>query len=167
MAAPLSPTDLQLFDESISEDVATAMIASVWARACKLAPCLRDKDWEDEANAEDMEIVKDVLRRVALRWFDTGSGAVTERQASDFSESLTSEYSGGRFRPDEINDLVDVCATGSRQAATTIATWLSTAGTIQHADWCSINFENNTDVPTLCDCGAEISGTGLPLWSRP
>lgn len=111
MAAPITPEHIQLFDASIPEAVAEAMIESLWARATKLAPCLKVKEWSDddaEEEYEDTIFVRSILRSVALRWADSGSGAVTQRTAGEFSETLAG-YSGGLFRPDEIQDLKAVC----------------------------------------------------------
>lgn len=168
MPAPVAYSDLTVFDPELEQDVAEAMIASVWARAVKLAPCLKTKEWsDDETNDlyEDTEFVKDILRRVILRWNDSGSGAVTQRQAGEYGETL-SGYSGGLFRPDEVRDLQNLCAeTAQTQKASTILTD-PTAGTweIVHADWCSMSTLFNGNI---CECGAELSADGRPLWVHP
>ena len=168
MPAPVTWDDLKVFDPDIEEPVANAMIASVWARAVKLAPCLKTKEWSEtdtDDAYEDTQFVKDILRRTILRWSDSGSGAVTQRSAGEYGESL-SEYSGGLFRPDEVRDLQNLCAESAHaQKATTILTD-PTAGTweIVHADWCSMStlFGGN-----ICECGAELSNDGRPLWVHP
>lgn len=122
MQNPLTPADVQVFNPEISEDIATAMISSVWARTIhKIAPCLKELD----ADEEQTEIVKSALRSVVLRWYDTGSGAVRSHTAGEYSETL-SQYSGGLFRPDEISDLQGICGGGSSAPkASTIPTfWL-------------------------------------------
>lgn len=79
--------------------------------------------------------------------------------------------SGGTFRPEEIRDLQSVCA-GSANAGNQKAYSVDTgyyAGTrvVNHAAWCSINFVAQPPVNNaLCDCGAELSRDGQPLWRR-
>jgi len=165
MPAPLTAAEVQLFDSEIPEDVATAMISTIWSRATKLAPCLRTKEWSEEESDdeyEDTQFVKGVIRTIVLRWSDTGSGGVTQRAAGEYSESL-SGYSGGLFRPDEIRDLQKLCSDiSTTPKATTIPTGPVVEGcVVEHAAWCSINFGG-----TLCDCGAELTEDGRPLWVR-
>ncbi|MGK8466275.1 hypothetical protein [Nocardia cyriacigeorgica] len=119
MENPLTWTDIQVFEPDIAENLATAMIATAWARAQKIAPCLKDLAADDT----QAEVVKSTLRSVVLRWYDTGSGGVVARTAGDFSERL-SGFGGGLFRPDEIRDLQEVCGSAGRGGkATTIPTW--------------------------------------------
>lgn len=166
MAAPLTWDDLKVFDPEIPEDLANAMIASVWAQSMKVAPCLK----EDGALADedDAEIVKSTLRRVIMRWFDAGSGAVSQRGAAEYQETLR-DFGGGKLRPDDIKDLQSFCATTLQtQAAQTIPTRPVGEWSVHHAAWCNTRFSNNTDIPTLCDCGAELTWDGYPLWpDRP
>lgn len=119
MQNPLTHADLTIFNAEISEAEATAMIASVWARTVqKIAPCLKDLD----ANEEQVEFVKGILRGVVLRWYDTGSGAVMSRTAGEYQEQL-SKYSGGTFRPEELEDLQSVCGASDAPKASTILTF--------------------------------------------
>lgn len=165
MAAPLTWDDIKVFDPNVEEDIANAMITSVWARAVKVAPCLKVDGTLDDP--DDAEVVKAVLRAVIMRWLDTGSGAVTQRAADGYQETLR-DHGGGLFRPEEIKDLQAFCAGTQSQAAQTIRTDYENGYLVQHAAWCSTRFANNTDIPTLCDCGAELTWDGLPLWpDRP
>lgn len=161
MVAPLTLEDVQAFDPEADATLVTAMIASVWARAQRVAPCLKvDATLTDP---DDAEVVRTILRGVIMRWLDTGSGAVTQRQAGDYQETLR-DFGGGLLRPDEIKDLQGFCTGVQTQAATTIRTRPDYGYQVHHALWCSTRFSNNTDVPTLCDCGAELTWDGFPLW---
>ncbi|MBF6101443.1 hypothetical protein IU510_25815 [Nocardia cyriacigeorgica] len=122
MTNPLSWNDIRVFEPDIAEDVATAMIAAAWARARKLAPCLTDP--ETELDADAIEILRSALRSAVLRWHETGSGAVVQRQAGDYAETLGRDTTrGGLFRPDEIRDLLGLCGSGRSGGASTIPTW--------------------------------------------
>lgn len=163
MAAPLTWEELKTFEADIPEDLANDMIKGVWARAVKVAPCLKTMEWSEDEDADeydDTQLVKSVIRGACLRWYDSGSGAAIQRAAGEYSETLTG-YSGGLLRPDEVRDLQKLCSdlsTGGR--ATTIPTGLySTPVVVVHADWCSIRFG-----ATYCDCGAELTADGMPLW---
>lgn len=167
MAAPVTWANLKVFEPDIPEDQADAMIATTWARIItKVAPCLGGED-ALELTEDQEELVRGIVRDVVLRWYDSGSGAVSSHSAGDYSETLGS-YGGGKFRPDEISDLQDLCSTYRSQSATTIPTGYGNEAWVRHADWCSINFVDPalwTGTP-LCDCGAELTATGLPLWTR-
>jgi len=160
--APLTKEQVQVFDADLSDEQAEAMISTVWARAKKVAPCLK----EDAALADedDEEFVRGILRAVVLRWADSGSGVHTNRVAGDYQEGLN-QFGGGLFRPNEILDLQQMCITFSGQRATTIPTGGYDSVLVQHAAWCNVNFSSDAPFP-LCDCGAELSWDGTPLWTR-
>lgn len=161
--APLTWVEVKVFSEDISEELTNAMIATVWSRAQTLAPCLKVEapDPNPLDDPTNVEVVKSVLRAAVLRWDETGSGGVTSRRANEYQESL-SEYSGGLFRPDEIATLRALCTDYRSQKANTILTAPIGSLYVQHALWCSITFGGN-----FCDCGAELTASGLPLWSHP
>lgn len=161
MDAPIDFSDLAVFDEDIPEERAEAMIATVWARTRTLAPCLSEADVE--LNADQFENVKSVVRDVVLRWAELGTGVASSRTAGDYSESYNGGGSGGLFRPGEIRELQAVCSEVRRptQRAYSVSLVGSTP-TIQHALWCMRSFGESE----LCDCGAELSRDGQPLWRR-
>lgn len=169
MDAPIEYDDLKVFDSELTKEAAEAMITTIWSRVRKLAPCLKDPDIE--LDEDDLETVKSIMRSVILRWAESGSGVVGSRTAGDYQESYTARGSGGTFRPEEIRDLQSVCA-GSANAGNQKAYSVDTgyyAGTrvVNHAAWCSINFVAQPPVNNaLCDCGAELSRDGQPLWRR-
>lgn len=159
--APLTWEHLKVFEPEFPEDLANAMIATVWAQVRnKIAPCMTEEDALEDPDTE--EAVRSIIRSVVLRWHDSGSGAVTSQTAGDYSESL-SGYGGGRWRPDEINDLQQMCADHREASATTVPMYRDGPWLTEHAAWCSVNFGD-----PVCDCGADISANGLPLWkNRP
>lgn len=155
--APLTPEDLLKFSDDLDSDAAADMIRTAWARALRLAPCLKEPDFEDP---EGLEVLKDVLRTAILRWHDRGSGAVVQRTAGEYGETLRSD-GGALFLPQEIRDLQSLCKDyRKRGRASTLSTLPSSGGGSQHADWCAWNFAAN---PNFCDCGALLSGDGLPI----
>ncbi|WP_280472748.1 hypothetical protein [Nocardia cyriacigeorgica] len=98
------------------------MIAAAWARARKVARCLALA--ETELDADGIEILRSALRSAVLRWYETGSGAVAQRQAGDYAETLARDSTrGGLFRPDEIRDLLGLCDSARSDGASTIPTW--------------------------------------------
>ncbi|MCF8606024.1 hypothetical protein L5I01_21975 [Gordonia sp. HY442] len=122
MQTPIQFSDLQKFDDSLDQAQAEDMISTAWARAGQAAPCLRDN--ATELGAADLEIVKDVMRSAILRWAERGSGAVVQRTAGEYGETLARiDDSGNLFRPQEIRDLRSVCGNvRKRGRASTIST---------------------------------------------
>ncbi|MGW0038412.1 hypothetical protein [Gordonia sp. NPDC003376] len=117
---PIQFSDLSPFDDDLTADQAEPMIRSAWARAISVAPCLGTA--YDDLTDVQKEIVKDVLRGAILRWAERGAGAVTQRNAGDYGETLKGG-NGGLFQPGEIRDLQDVCSEHKRRPrATTILT---------------------------------------------
>ncbi|MDL9938763.1 hypothetical protein QSJ18_18610 [Gordonia sp. ABSL1-1] len=117
---PIQFSDLSPFDDDLTEDQATPMIRSAWARAISVAPCLGTG--YPSLTPVQQEIIRDVLRGAVLRWAERGSGAVSQRTAGDYAETLKGS-SGGLFQPQEIRDLTDICAEHKRRPrATTILT---------------------------------------------
>lgn len=172
MALPTPPIEfsyLSPFDDELTEAEATPMIRSAWARAISIAPCLGTGF--DELTDVQKEIVCDVLRGAILRWADRGSGAVAQRNAGDYGETLRGG-STGLFQPDEIRDLQDVCSEHKRRGrATTIPTGDNRGMVTQHADWCAVNFAAGAlapgvGTPVFCDCGADLTDGQGPLWVR-
>ncbi|WNN95738.1 head-to-tail adaptor [Gordonia phage Fribs8] len=167
--APIEFSDLSPFDDDLTEGEATPMIRSAWARAISVAPCLGTA--YDDLTDVQKEIVKDVLRGAILRWAERGAGAVTQRNAGDYGETLKGG-NGGLFQPGEIRDLQDVCSEHKRRPrASTILTGDTRGATPQHAAWCAVNFAAGAlapgvGTPVFCDCGADLTDGQGPLWTR-
>lgn len=106
-AVSITPDDLAPFAD-IDLDKALAMIEDALALAARVAPCIRDDAFEHDVAA------KAIIRRAILRWNESGTGVVTQRQqtAGSFSsgESYDRQTSRGTFWPSEINDLARLCA---------------------------------------------------------
>lgn len=79
------------------------MLSSVWARAVREVPQLKTY----EADADDIALVKTIIRAAVVRWYDSGSGVVTSRGAGDFTEMYRrdSEGLGGTLTRAELNEL--------------------------------------------------------------
>ena len=108
MQSPIDPADLAVFDPDIEEERAEAMIATVWARARTVAPCLASDDVE--LSPDQFEVVKGIVRDAVLRWSDVGTGVTKSRTAGDYAESYDAGAGrSGLFRPDEIHELQNVC----------------------------------------------------------
>lgn len=106
-AVTLTPDDLAPF-ATIDQDKALAMIEDALALASRVAPCIRDEDFEyaDAARA--------IIRGAVLRWHDAGSGAAVQQTAGPFSQTFDNRQTRrGMFWPTEINDLAALCADSS------------------------------------------------------
>lgn len=150
-AVTLAPADLVPFAE-IEAAKAQAMIDDALAMAAVVAPCITDAAFTYDAAA------KAIIRGAILRWNDSGTGALTQQGAGPFQVSYDNRQSRrSLFYPSEINQLQDLCKESGTEHAFTVDT-IDT--TIQHADWCAINFGAN-----YCDCGASIAG--YPIFGEP
>lgn len=148
-AVEISPADLEPF-ATIDEVKAQAMIDDALAMARLVAPCI------DTAEFEHAGAAKAVIRGAILRWHDSGSGAVSQRTAGPFGETIdTRQTRRSMFWPSEIEQLQKMC-----QAADSGGAWgYDALGCLlpQHADICALNFG-----ATYCSCGAVLAGA--PLW---
>ena len=91
-------------------------------------------------------------------WNESGTGALTQQGAGPFQVSYDNRQSRrSLFYSTEIAQLQDLCKESGTNQAFTIDT-IDT--TVNHADWCSINFGAN-----YCDCGASIAG--VPIFGEP
>ena len=150
-AVALTAADLEPFAE-IDPIKADAMIADALAMAAVVAPCITDDTFAYDAAA------KAIVRGAILRWNDSGTGAFSQQGAGPFQVSYDNRQPRrSLFYPSEISQLQDLCKESGSEQAYTVDT-VST--TIQHADWCSINFGAN-----YCDCGASLAG--YPIFGEP
>lgn len=151
-AVTIAPADLVPF-ATIPEAKAVEMIADALSMATLVAPCIADEDFAHPGAA------KAVIRGAILRWHDAGSGAVTQRSAGVYQETIDSTTRrNSMFWPSEIEQLQAMCRTAGDGGAFAV----DTVGveTIQHAEICSLNFGS-----LYCSCGAILT-QGLALWER-
>lgn len=147
----LTPDDLTPF-ANIDTSKALAMIDDALAMAAVVAPCINDETFAYEAAA------RAILRGAIIRWNDSGSGALSQQGAGPFQVSYDNRQPRrSLFYPSEISQLQDLCKESGTEQAYTVDT-VST--TIQHAEWCAVNFGAN-----YCDCGASLAG--YPIFGEP
>lgn len=133
-------------------DVASNAMSAVWiaganARASRVAPCLvaTDPAPTDDQLAE----AKLILIGAVIRWSQAGSGAFQSQTAGPFGVTLDTRQRGGfNLWPSEINQLQDICKTGTESQAYSYDT-VTCRGF--HSPICSIYFGGD------CSCGADIA----------
>lgn len=163
-------SDIAPLTDECTEAEAVIYIKSAWARAITLAPCLGDPAKFSNLKPEQLEAVKEVLRDVVIRRAERGSGVVSQEGAADYTRSLR-DIGASIFRPSEIRDLQSICSDVKRRPrASTIPTGFM-GSCSHHASWCAVNFNgaldgNPTGAPRWCDCGADLTSDGSPLWVR-
>lgn len=144
-AVSLTLTDLEPFAD-IPPQRAQAMIDDALALAARVAPCIKD------ANFEYADAAKAVIRGAILRWNEAGTGALQQQQVGPFGQTLdTRQQRRGMFWPSEIEQLQDLCRGDETSGAFDIDT-VGAAGRAGHADICSLNFG-----ATYCSCGFELT----------
>lgn len=129
-AVELSPIDLEPF-ASIEFTKAQAMIEDALAMAALVAPCIT------EATFAYPDAARAIIRGAILRWNDAGTGAITQRIAGPFQESVTTQPRRGMFFPSEINDLARLCATSRAFEVDTLPTGAGASGTYGEDYWWS------------------------------
>lgn len=155
----LTPADLAPF-ATIPEAQAVAMVEDAVAMAGMAAPCLA----EAVLSPAQVAAVKAILRRAVLRWFDVGSGAVTQVGSGPFQQSTDTTRSSSRslFWPSEVSDLQAICRevegdAGSVKQVFTIQTGATRRGG-NHSPICDINFGGGS-----CSCGSDLNAYRGPL----
>ncbi len=154
MAIIITPEDLAPF-ATIDVVQTQAMIDDALAMATMVAPCL------STATDEQAAVARAILRRAILRWNDSGvSGAVTQRSAGPFSESVTSGGSKGLFWPSEITALQDICkSAGTTRGAFTIKPAISGQRAV-HDPICDLVFFGPG-----CTCGSNLNRYEGPIFN--
>jgi len=103
-AVTLTFSDLEPF-ATIDAAKAAAMIEDALSLAERVAPCTTSVDFEYAGAA------KAIIRRAILRWNDSGSGAITQRGAGPFQETVDNRQPHrSLFWPSEIRELQELCA---------------------------------------------------------
>ena len=145
-AVHIEPADLAPFAD-IDPAKASALIDDAVATAVMIAPCIIADDFSHEAAA------KAILRGAILRRNEAGSGALTQRQAGPFGETIdTRQGWRGWFTSAEADQLRKLCSSGSAGAFS-----IDTVGCGSiHAETCSVRWGAS------CSCGADIAG--IPIF---
>lgn len=108
MGVFLTPADLEPF-ATIDQVKAESMIEDAEAMAALAAPCITNPEFM--IRTELMAAVKAVLRSAVLRWNEAGAGAVTQRGAGPFQETVDNrQQRRTMFWPSEVEQLRDICA---------------------------------------------------------
>lgn len=144
-AVRIEPADLAPFVD-IDPAKASALIDDALATAAMIAPCILSDDFAHEAAA------KAILRGAILRRNEMGSGALTQRQAGPFGESVDTRQSWrGWFTQVEVEQLRRLCSDGNSGAFS-----IDTVGCGSiHSETCSIRWG------APCSCGADIAGSPI------
>ena len=144
--------DLVQVQPDIDQGRAQAFIDDALALAVLVAPCLADP------SPDIIPAAKAVLRGAILRWYEAGSGAVTQQTAGPFSQTVdTSRVRRNQFFPSEITQLQKLCKESTRGAAFTVRPRV--ANSEHHALVCALHFGAD-----YCSCGSDINGGVAPLW---
>jgi len=147
----LVPADLAPFAD-IESAKALAMIEDAVALAARVAPCILEDTFTNEAAA------RAILRGAILRWHEAGSGALQSEAIGGYNYTVDSRQTRrGMFWPSEIEQLQSLCQTGGPAGAFGIDTVSSYGGAL-HADICAVNFG-----ALYCSCGAVLT-QGEPLY---
>jgi hypothetical protein len=153
-AVTLVPEDFVPFAD-IPTAKAQAMIEDAVALAARVAPCILADEFTHDTAA------RAILRSAILRWNDAGSGAMTTESVDDYSGTVdTRQPRRSLFWPSEIEQLQDLCRTGTEDGGSFGIDTAPTLGITQHADICSLRFG-----ALYCSCGAVLT-MNLPLYEN-
>ena len=98
-----------------SHELVSAMVAGANAKASRVAPCLVATD--PAPSDEALDEAKLILLGAIKRWVEAGSGALQSQTAGPFSAVQdTRQRTGFNLWPSEIQQLQDICASGSAGA---------------------------------------------------
>lgn len=142
----------------LPDDIAANAMAALWvdganARASRVAPCLANED--PAPTAEQLAEAKLILIGAVMRWSQAGAGAIQSQNAGPFGVTIdTRQRTGFNLWPSEINQLQDICKTGSESRAFSVDT--VGCGSV-HSPICSIYFGSGAS----CSCGASIAGEAI------
>jgi hypothetical protein len=143
----IQPVDLAPF-ATIDPAKAMMMIDDCEAMATLAAPCLATlADTDTPESAAAIKAVRAVLRGALLRWYESGSGAVTQSTVGQVSQTTAPRRS--MFWPSELEQLRSICSSAETGKAFAVDTVADTGG---HSLLCSRNFGGP------CSCGFDIAG---------
>lgn len=108
MTVTITVEDIHVFNKDLPAEQVEVLIRDGLALARRVAPCIDEPDFKygDAAAA--------IIRGAILRWAESGSGGITQRQttAGPFSQNLSFDNRQSRrslFFPSEITELQDLC----------------------------------------------------------
>jgi hypothetical protein len=115
-----------------SHELVDQMVDGANAKASRVAPCLT---WtgtpteEPAPSADQLAEAKLVLIGAVQRWADTAAGALQSQTAGPYAVTIdTRQRRGFNLWPSEIEDLQDICSSGSTGRAFEIDTMPADAG---------------------------------------
>lgn len=149
MADIITAADLPASLRAALGELLDMVLAGLNAKASRVAPCLASSP-----TAGQLAEAKLALVGIAKRWSDAGSGAFTQQTAGVFSVSSdTRQRAGYNLRPDEIEQLQEICKTGSSTGRMAFSVDTAPSGAGRHLPWCNLMFG-----ATYCSCGVDIAG---------
>jgi len=150
------PTALQ------SAELVEAMVDGVNAKASRVAPCLTwDGSVEEQPAPTDDQLAEArlVMLGAVKRWAESGAGALSQQTAGPLSLSVdTRQRTGFNLRPSEIEDLQEICSSGSTASSGAFSIRPS-GSTGAHMPWCSLMLG-----ALYCSCGADLTNYEYPLY---
>lgn len=139
-AVTITIDDLTPFAPGLDPVKAQAMIDDALALAARVAPCIKDEDFQYP------DAAKAVLRGAILRWNDSGNGAVSQQSAGPYSQTIdTRTTRRSMFWPSEITELQALCQETQEAKAYSVDT--APSFTSLHPPFCSVYFGGT------CSCG--------------
>lgn len=102
--------DLTVFQSDIPKAKAEAMIEDVMARAIQINPAIG----ADTLTPNEASAAKGIIRRVILRWNDSGTGAITQQSttAGPYNQSQTIDNRSGHRKLFYVEDIEELKALG-------------------------------------------------------
>lgn len=153
----ITPADLAPF-ATIAAEKAQAMIDDAYARAARVAPCLKDSEFQ--ADADNVAAVRSVLRAAVLRRNDAGTGVTQYQTTGPYSVATdTKQPHRSLLWPSEIEELQNICRAFSGDTPSPAFSVTPTGGTGLHAPFCDLMFGGTT-----CSCGANLTNYQYPLY---
>lgn len=162
MSPLITPEDLAPFCPGLETARAEAMIADAEAIAYAKVPALANKVLSPVQAAG----IKAIFRRALVRWWESGSGAVTQQSETagsyNYSQTIDTRTRGSWaiFTDSELADIAHIVdPQKDTGGAFTVKPTTGDLDDALHQPWCSITWGS------WCSCGARLTGSGgHPLW---
>lgn len=137
-----------------SADLITLMVSGANAKVARVAPCLVDAT--TPPSADQINEARLVLVGAIKRWVEAGAGALQSETVGPFGHTIdTRQRVGFNLWPSEINQLQDICATGTT-ASSGAFSFTPSGATGTHLPWCSLTWG-----AAYCSCGADVAGSPI------